>query len=52
VGSDAAADLQQTVNLVRQLKPGSDAVLRVCRAGKEQDITVKVGVAPFLFFDS
>jgi hypothetical protein len=24
----------------------------VRRAGKEQDITVKVGVAPFLFFDS
>ena len=52
VGSDAAADLQQTVNLVRQLRPGSDAVLRVRRAGKEQDITVKVGVAPFLFLDA
>jgi C-terminal processing protease CtpA/Prc len=52
VGSDAAAGLQQTVNLVRQLKPGSDAVLRVRRAGKEQDIKVKVGAAPFLFFDS
>ena len=52
VGSEAAADLQQTVKLVRQLKPGSDAVLRVRRAGKEQDITVKVGVAPFLFLDS
>jgi uncharacterized protein (TIGR03067 family) len=52
VGSAAAGDLQQTVNLVRQLKPGSDAVLRVRRAGKEQDITVKVGVAPFLFLDA
>jgi uncharacterized protein (TIGR03067 family) len=52
VGNDAAADLQQTVNLVRQLKPGSDVVLRVRRAGKEHDITVKVGVAPFLFLDS
>jgi uncharacterized protein (TIGR03067 family) len=52
VGSDATGDLQQTVNLVRQLKPGSDVALRVRRAGKEQDITVKVGVAPFLFFDS
>ena len=52
VGGDAAADLQRTVNLVRQLKPGSDAVLRVRRVGKEQDITVKVGVAPFLFLDS
>jgi uncharacterized protein (TIGR03067 family) len=52
VGSDAAADLQRTINLVRQLKPGSDAVLRVRRAGKERDITVKVGVAPFLFLDA
>jgi uncharacterized protein (TIGR03067 family) len=52
VGSDAAGDLQQTINLVRQLKPGSDAILHVRRAGKEQDITVKVGVAPFLFLDS
>src|SRR5262249_10973984 len=52
VGGDATGDLQQTVALVRQLKPGSEAVLRVRRAGKEQDITVKVGVAPFLFLDS
>jgi uncharacterized protein (TIGR03067 family) len=52
VGSDAAEGLQQTVNLVRQLKPGSDAVLRVRRAGKEQDIKVKVGVAPFPYFAS
>jgi uncharacterized protein (TIGR03067 family) len=52
VGSDAAEDLQQTIKLVQQLKPGSDAILRVRRAGKEQDITVKVGVAPFLFLES
>jgi uncharacterized protein (TIGR03067 family) len=52
VGGDEPGDLQQTINLVRQLKPGSDAILRVRRAGKEQDITVKVGVAPFLFLDS
>jgi uncharacterized protein (TIGR03067 family) len=51
VSSNAAADLQQTVNVMRQLKPGSDAVLRIRRAGTEQDITVKVSVAPFLFFD-
>ncbi|HVS39172.1 MAG TPA: TIGR03067 domain-containing protein [Gemmataceae bacterium] len=51
VSGDAAADLKQTVNLLRQFKPGSDAVLRVRRAGKEQDITIKVGVAPFLFFN-
>jgi uncharacterized protein (TIGR03067 family) len=52
VGNDAAGNLQETIDLVRQLKPGADAVLRVRRAGKEQDITVKVGVAPYLFFDS
>jgi uncharacterized protein (TIGR03067 family) len=52
VGGDAPADLQQAVNLVRQLRPGSDAVLRVRRAGKERDITVKVGVAPLLFLNS
>jgi len=52
VGSDAAEDLQQTIKLVQQLKPGSNAILRVRRADKEQDITVKVGVAPFLFLES
>jgi serine protease DegQ len=52
VGSDAAEDLQQTIKLVQQLKPGSNAILRVRRAGKEQDIIVKVGVAPFLFLES
>jgi uncharacterized protein (TIGR03067 family) len=52
VGNDATGDLQQTVNLVRQLKPGSDAILRVRRAGKEQDVKVKVSVAPLFFLDS
>jgi len=52
VANDDAEDLLQTVNLVRQLKPGMDATLRVRRAGIEKDITVKVGVAPFQFFDS
>jgi uncharacterized protein (TIGR03067 family) len=52
VGNDRAEDLKQAINLLRQLKPGSDAVLRVRRAGKEQEITVKVGMAPFLFLDS
>jgi uncharacterized protein (TIGR03067 family) len=52
VGGDAVEDLQQSVDLVRQLKPGSKAILRVRRAGKEQDISVKVGVAPFVILDS
>jgi uncharacterized protein (TIGR03067 family) len=50
VGNDATEDLQQTINLVRQLKPGSNAILRVRRGGKELDVTVKVGVAPFVYF--
>jgi uncharacterized protein (TIGR03067 family) len=52
IGNDVTGDLQQTVDLVRQLKPGSNTILRVRRAGKEQDVTVKVGVAPFLYLDS
>lgn len=52
VGDAVTQDLQQTVDLVRQLKPGNDAILRVRRAGKEQDITVKVGVAPFVYLES
>jgi uncharacterized protein (TIGR03067 family) len=51
VGGVAAEGLQQTVALVRQLKPGSEAVLRIRRAGKEQDVTVKVGVAPLGFLE-
>jgi uncharacterized protein (TIGR03067 family) len=52
VGAAATEDLQQTVQLVRQLKPGSEAVFRVRRAGKEQDVAVKVGVAPLGFLES
>jgi uncharacterized protein (TIGR03067 family) len=51
VGGDAAGTLQETVNLVRQIKPGSDAVIRVRRGNTEQDIKLKVGVAPFSYLD-
>jgi uncharacterized protein (TIGR03067 family) len=51
VGNDDAGDLQETIKLVQQLKPGSEATFRVRRAGKEQDVTVKVGVAPILFLE-
>lgn len=51
IAGNAAGDLKETVDLVRQLPPGKDAVVRVRRDGKEQDITVKVGVAPFMFND-
>jgi uncharacterized protein (TIGR03067 family) len=52
VADNETGDLQATVEMVRQLKPGSDTVLRVRRADKEQDVTVKVGVAPFLYLES
>ena len=52
VGADAAGDLQETVDLFRALKPGSSATVRIRRGDKEQDVTVKVGVAPFLYLQS
>lgn len=52
VGADAAGDLQETVDLFRALKPGSNATVRIRRGDKEQDVTVKVGVAPFLYLQS
>jgi uncharacterized protein (TIGR03067 family) len=52
VAGGAVGDLQQTVEQVRQLKPGSEAVFRVRRAGKERDVTLKVGVAPIGFLES
>jgi uncharacterized protein (TIGR03067 family) len=42
-----ASDLLSVVKLIRRAKPKSDLVLRVARAGKDQDITIKVGVLPF-----
>jgi uncharacterized protein (TIGR03067 family) len=52
VAGDAPEDLQNAVQLVRQLRPGSDVIVRVRRGDKERDIKVKVGVAPFLFLES
>ena len=52
VGSDTAGDLEETINLVQNLKPGTEVILRVRRAGKEQDVTVKIGVAPIFFLGS
>ena len=38
-----------TATSVTQAQPTKD---KVKHAGKEQDVTVKVGVAPFLFLES
>lgn len=51
VGNEAADGLQETVNLVRQIRPGSETVIRIRRDAKEQDIKLKVGVAPFLYLE-
>ena len=51
IGNDAASTLQETVDLVRQIRPGTETVLRIRRAGKEQDVKLKVGVGPFVYLD-
>jgi uncharacterized protein (TIGR03067 family) len=47
VGGVGVADLEGTVKAVRQAKPGDKLEIRISRDGKEQDVTVKVGVFPF-----
>jgi len=47
VGAKAVTDAEDTVKAVRQTKPGDKLEFRISRDGKEQDITVKVGVFPF-----
>jgi uncharacterized protein (TIGR03067 family) len=49
VAGAAVTDLQGTVKMVRQAKPGEKLEFRIRRAGKEQDVTVKVGVLPFQY---
>lgn len=51
IGTQKAADLQEVVAAVRRVRPGNDLTLRINRGGKEQDITLKVGVVPFMYFD-
>jgi uncharacterized protein (TIGR03067 family) len=51
VGGQPATDLRSVINRVQQEKPGSKLVLRIRRAGKEQDITVTPGVMPFFLLD-
>jgi len=47
IGDDRARDLQNTVDLVRQRKPGSEVAVLVRRDGKEKEIRVKVAAFPF-----
>jgi uncharacterized protein (TIGR03067 family) len=49
VGGNAVADLEGTVKAVRRAKPGDKLEIRFSRDGKEQDLTVQVGVLPMHF---
>jgi uncharacterized protein (TIGR03067 family) len=47
VNDDNATDLQTTVKVIRQAKPGTELTVRVRRGEKEMDIKVKAGYLPF-----
>jgi uncharacterized protein (TIGR03067 family) len=51
VGGQEATELRAVIRLVQLAKPRSELTFRVRRDGKEQDITVKVGVMPFYLLD-
>jgi uncharacterized protein (TIGR03067 family) len=51
VSGQEATDIQTVVGMLRRSRPGSEVTLRVERGGKEQDISVKVGVMPFYLLD-
>ena len=51
VGDTPATGVKQVVDLVRAVRTGNDIVLHVRRGEKEQDITVRAGVVPFMLFE-
>jgi uncharacterized protein (TIGR03067 family) len=51
VNGQDAGGLRETVTTIGRCRPGSEITIRVRRAGKEQDIKLKVGVIPFFFLD-
>ena len=51
VGDLEAKELATVVKRIRQAKPGSELALTVKRDGKDQEVTVKVGVFPFLLLE-
>jgi type II secretory pathway component PulC len=46
-----AGGVQNTVRLMRQVKPGQEVVLRIQRDGKDQDVKVKAMPVPFFLLD-
>ena len=51
IGDTEATDLKTVVDRVRQARPATDLTIRVDRDGKEQDVTIRVGVLPFFLLD-
>jgi uncharacterized protein (TIGR03067 family) len=51
VGGQPASELRAVVMACRQATPASELALRIRRGDKEQDVTVKVAVLPFLLLD-
>jgi uncharacterized protein (TIGR03067 family) len=51
VAGQEATDLLTVIRMIGDMKPGSNVTIRVKRGGKEQDITVKVGVMPFFLLN-
>jgi uncharacterized protein (TIGR03067 family) len=51
VGSREATGIKQVVDMIREIKPNTEITLRVRRDDKERDVTVKVGVMPFMYLD-
>jgi uncharacterized protein (TIGR03067 family) len=50
VGGVDVTDLPSAVGTVRMQKPGADLAFRIRRDGKEQDVTLKLGVIPVSLF--
>ncbi len=51
VGTTAITTFMELIDLVRQVRPGSDVTLRIRRGDQEQDITIRAGVRPFMLLD-
>ena len=51
VGGAPATDLKTVIDLVRQVKSGNDLTLSIRRGDDEREITVRVGVLPFMLRD-
>jgi uncharacterized protein (TIGR03067 family) len=51
VGAAEPTTIREVVEEVMRTKPGGEVTFRVRRGGRERDITVRAGVAPFFLLD-